>query len=266
MRYEGRKITRIERRVVARAGELIDRFRLIEAGDRVMACVSGGKDSFALLETLLILQRRSPVAFELVAVNLDQGWPGYDQARVRAWLEGRAVPVHLARRDHAAAVEDKLRAGTVPCSLCSRLRRGALYGIAEELGCTKVALGHHLDDAADSLLLNLFFNGRLASLPPRLAARDGRNVVIRPLLAVTEAEVVELARSRGYPVQRCGCPFVCAGAGERLRVRALVDELERAHPRVRDSVRRALANVQTEFLWVGREGRSPPPEPQPRDE
>lgn len=258
MRYEGKRLTREERRVVRRAGELIDRHRLIEAGDRVMACLSGGKDSYALVDVLLVLRRRSPVPFEVVAVNLDQGWPGYDQGRVAAWLETRPVAVHLARVDHASVVQDKLAPGTVPCSLCSRLRRGALYGIAEDLGCAKVALGHHLDDAADSLLLNLLFNGRLASLPPRLRARDGRNVVIRPLLSTTEAELAALAEARGYPVQRCGCPFVCSAAGERLRVRRILDDLEASHPRVRDSIRRALANVQPEFLWVEGDERDEP--------
>lgn len=250
MKYEDRKLTKLERKVVKGAGELIERFRLIEPNDKVMVCVSGGKDSYALLDVLLILQRRAPVPFELIALNLDQGWAGYDQERVMAWLATKPVEAHAARREHGAVVEEKLAAGTVPCSLCSRLRRGALYDLAAELGCTKVALGHHLDDAADSLLLNLMFNGRLASLPPRLEAKDGRNVVIRPLLAVSEAELIELAELRGYPMVRCGCPFVCASVGERLRVRQLREEMAHYHPRILTSIRAALSNVQTKFLWV----------------
>ena len=229
--------------------ELVEAHGLLEAGDRVMACLSGGKDSYALLDILLVLQRRSPVPFEVVAVNLDQGWSGYEQERVGAWLATKPVRAHLERRDHAAVVEAKIGRGAVPCSLCSKLRRGALYGVAERLGCTKIALGHHLDDAADSLLLNMFFNGRLASLPPRLESDDGRRVVVRPLLALTERELVELAGLRGYPIVRCGCPFVCAAFGERLRVRGIIDELERVHPRIRDSIRGALSNVQPRFLW-----------------
>lgn len=250
MKYEGSRLSRLERRVVAQAGELIERFRLIEPGDRIMACVSGGKDSYALLDVLLILRRRAPVDFDVVALNLDQGWAGYDQARVLAWLATKDVESVGVRRDHAAVVDEKLGATVVPCSLCSRLRRGALYDLAVEHRCTKVALGHHLDDAADSLLLNLLFNGRLASLPPRMDARDKRNVVIRPLLAVAEADLIALAQARGYPMVRCGCPFVCASFGERLRVRQLREDLQRRHPRILTSIRKALSNVQTEFLWV----------------
>jgi len=253
MRYEGRRLDRTTRRIVSRAGELIDRYGLIAEGDRVMVCVSGGKDSYALLDVLMILSQRSPVRFELVAVHLDQGWPGSHHAEVSRWLSQKPVESHVVFRDHASVVDEKLDGAATPCSLCSRLRRGALYGIADELGCEKLALGHHLDDAIDSLLLNLFHNGRLASLPPKLLAKDGRHVVIRPLLAVTEAEILALAGSRGYPLVRCTCPFVCASTGERLRVRQIVDELETFHPRIRDSVRRALSNVQTQYLWVDSE-------------
>jgi tRNA 2-thiocytidine biosynthesis protein TtcA len=250
MKYEGKRLTKLERGIVKQAGVLIERFRLIEPGDRIMVCVSGGKDSYALLEILLILQRSAPIAFELVALNLDQGWAGYDQERVMSWLATKPVEAHGVRREHGEIVQEKLDANLVPCSLCSRLRRGSLYDLAVELGCSKVALGHHLDDAADSLLLNLMFNGRLASLPPRLLAKDGRNVVIRPLLAVSEAELIELAMLRGYPMVRCGCPFVCASVGERLRVRQLREEMQRHHPRILTSIRAALANVQTKFLWM----------------
>lgn len=250
MKYEGRRLTRAERRVVSNAGDMIDRFDLIEAGDRVMVCLSGGKDSYALLDVLRILSLRSPVRFELVAVHLDQGWEGGHHDEVARWIEPKGLEWHLFRRDHASVVEEKLDAVQTPCSLCSRLRRGALYDIAVELECTKIALGHHLDDAIDSLMLNLFHNGRLATLPPRLEARDGRNLVIRPLIGVKEEEILEMAHLRGYPIVRCTCPFVCASTGERLRVRQMIDEAERFHPRIRDSIRRALSNVQTEFLWV----------------
>jgi tRNA 2-thiocytidine biosynthesis protein TtcA len=249
MLYEGQRITRAERRIVSRAGEMIDRFGLVAEGDRVMVCVSGGKDSYALLDVLRILAQRAPVRFELVAVHLDQGWQGSHHAEVERWLTARGIEHHVVHRDHASVIAEKQSSDTIPCSLCSRLRRGALYGIADDLGCATLALGHHLDDAIESLLLNMLHNGRLASLPPSLRARDGRHRVIRPLLAVTEAEILEMARTRGYPVVRCTCPFVCASTGERLRVRKIVDDLQRLHPRVRDSLRRALSNVQTEFLW-----------------
>jgi tRNA 2-thiocytidine biosynthesis protein TtcA len=258
MLYEGSRITRAERRIVGRAGDLIERFGLVGEGDRVMVCVSGGKDSYALLDVLRILALRAPVRFELVAVHLDQGWEGSHHAEVARWLAGKGIEYHVVRRDHASVIEEKLSSDTIPCSLCSRLRRGALYGVADEIGCAKLALGHHLDDAIDSLMLNMFHNGRLAALPPMLRARDGRHRVIRPLLAVPEAEILEMARSRGYPVVRCTCPFVCTSTGERLRVRAIIDELQRFHPRIRDSLRSALSNVQTEFLWASPRGASPP--------
>jgi tRNA 2-thiocytidine biosynthesis protein TtcA len=253
--YEGKRITRAERRIVNRAGDLIERYGLVAEGDRVMVCVSGGKDSYALLDVLHVLSHRAPVRFELVAVHLDQGWPGSRHAEVARWLEGKGLEFHVVHRDHASVVDEKLTADKIPCSLCSRLRRGALYGIADELGCATLALGHHLDDAIESLLLNMLHNGRLASLAPSLRAKDGRHRVIRPLLAVPEAEILEMAASRGYPVVRCTCPFVCQSTGERLRVRKIVDDLERLHPRVRASLRKALSNVQLEFLW----GSSPDP-------
>ena len=166
------------------------------------------------------------------------------------WLSAKPVEAVAVRRDHATIVDEKLGVGKMPCSLCSRLRRGALYDLAVEHGATKVALGHHLDDAADSLLLNLLFNGRLASLPPWMRSKDERNIVIRPLLSTPEAELIELAGDRGYPLVRCGCPFVCASVGERLRIRQMREELQRTHPRILTSIRKALSNVQTEYLWV----------------
>jgi tRNA 2-thiocytidine biosynthesis protein TtcA len=250
MKFDGRRLTRAEQRVVKTVAETVERWRLVEDGDRVMVCLSGGKDSYALLDVLRILAARAPIDFEIVAVHLDQGWEGGHHAAIAQWMERAGLDLHVVRRDHAAIVDEKVAAGTTPCSLCSRLRRGALYDIAVDLRCTKVALGHHLDDAIDSLLLNLLHNGRLASLPPRLRSKDGRNVLIRPLVAVDERSILALAELRGYPLVRCTCPFVCASTGERLRVRAVIDEMERLHPRVRASVRRALSNVQTEFLWV----------------
>jgi tRNA 2-thiocytidine biosynthesis protein TtcA len=246
----GQKLTKQERRIVKRAAKLIERFNLIEANDRIMVCISGGKDSYAMLEVLQVLQRKSPIPFSLIAVHLNQGWKLEEHFHIQGWLKDNGVEYRMEVRDHAAVVEEKLTGSRVPCALCSRLRRGALYGIAEKLQCNKLALGHHLDDAADSLLLNLFHNGRLASLPPLLQAKNGIHQVIRPLLAVPESEIKEMAAARGYPVVRCGCPFVCAATGERLRVRGIIDELEREHPRIRDSIRRALSNVQGKYLWV----------------
>lgn len=250
MKYEGKILTKLDRRIVAQAGDLIERFGLIEEGDRVMVCISGGKDSYALLDILLIMQRRAPISFEVFALNLDQGWVGYDQESVMRWLATKPIEAFAERREHGTIVDEKLDGGKMPCSFCSRLRRGALYALAVEHGATKIALGHHLDDAADSLLLNLLFNGRLAALPPRMVSKDQRNIVIRPLLATSEADLIKLAHQRGYPIVRCGCPFVCASLGERLRVREMREELQRTHPRILTSIRKAMSNVQDEYLWV----------------
>jgi tRNA 2-thiocytidine biosynthesis protein TtcA len=240
--------SRLERAIVRKVGEAVGDFDMIAAGDRIMVCLSGGKDSYALLDALRVLRRRSPVAFDLLAVNVDQGWPDYETRAIAEHLRDEAVPHHMASAAYARIVEAKLRPGQTPCSLCSRFRRAYLYDLAQELGCTKIALGHHMDDLVETLMLNLLFSGRLASMPPKLQAEDGRNVVIRPLAYVSEAETQAFAEERGYPVVRCGCPSCGLPDQKRQVVKRLLLELESAHPGTKRQMLAALRNVNAGHL------------------
>ncbi len=237
------------RMICKRVGQLFGTYpKLIEDGDKVMVCVSGGKDSYALLDVMKDLQARAPVRFEILAVNIDQGWPGYDTAAIAAHLESVGVPFQMVTEDYAAIVESKLRPGQTPCSLCSRFRRGVLYNLAQELGCTKIALGHHSDDLIETLVMNMFFSGRLASMPPVLYSDDGRNTVIRPLALVPEALLVEYAHKREFPVVRCGCPSCGLPAQKRQVIKRLLTELEEESPQIKTHMLAALQNVVPDHL------------------
>jgi tRNA 2-thiocytidine biosynthesis protein TtcA len=252
--FEGRELgafrfgSKLERAIVRKVGEAVGAHGLIADGDRLMVCVSGGKDSYVLLDALRVLARRAPVRFTLVAVNVDQGWPDYETRAIEDHLRAEGVEYHMANATYAEIVEAKLQPGQTPCSLCSRFRRAFLYDLAPRLGCTKIALGHHLDDLLETLLLNLFFSGRLASMPPRLVADDGRNVVIRPLAYVQESETLAFAEERGYPVVRCGCPSCGLPDQKRQVVKRLLSGLEKAHPRLKRSMLAAIRNVNAEQL------------------
>jgi tRNA 2-thiocytidine biosynthesis protein TtcA len=245
--------SKLERNLVRKAGEVIGAFDLISRGDVVMVCVSGGKDSYALLDVLQLLQRRSPVPFELLAVNVDQGWPGYDTASIKAHLEREGVPYRMEHGDFAHIVEDKLRPGQTPCTLCSRFRRGYLYDLADRVSASlggrtvKIALGHHADDAIETLMLNLMFSGRLASMPPRMTSEDG-HVVIRPLAYVTEAETREYAVERDYPLVRCGCLSCGLPDQKRQVVKRLLGSLELESPGTKQQMLAAMHNVQPSHL------------------
>ncbi|MEO0326274.1 MAG: tRNA 2-thiocytidine(32) synthetase TtcA [Myxococcota bacterium] len=238
---------RLERRLARDLGRCVRDFALIEAGDRVMVCVSGGKDSYTLLELLTRAQRRAPVPFELVAVHLDQGHPGYDGSSLRAWLEAQGHAHHMLREDTYSIVKKRVPAGKTTCSLCSRLRRGVLYRVAEELGCTKIALGHHRDDALETLLLNLFFAGSLGAMPPKLVSNDGRHVVIRPLLYAAEADIASYARLRDFPILPCD---LCGSQPDlwRQHVKDLLADLEGRIPGLRNSMLAALGHVRPRHL------------------
>lgn len=237
----------IERRLFRDLGKAIANHGLIADGDRIMVAMSGGKDSYGMMVLLRDVQRRAPVRFELVAVHLDQGHPGYDGEPLRRWLEAEGVEHHILREDTYRIVIEKIPEGKTYCSLCSRLRRGVLYAAAERLGCSKIALGHHRDDALETLLLNLFFSGKLAAMPPRLVSDDGRHVVIRPLILCSEADLAELARRRAFPILPCN---LCGSQSEaqRKQMKALLAELERKHPTVRSSMLAALQNVVPSHL------------------
>lgn len=240
--------SKLEREIVRKTGEAVGEFDMIADGDKVMVCISGGKDSYALLDALRILRRRSPVRFELLAINVDQGWPGYDTAQIEEHLRSEGVAYQMEKATYAEIVEAKLRPGQTPCSLCSRFRRGYLYDLAQRVGATKIALGHHADDAIETLMLNMFFSGRLASMPPKLFAEDGKNVVIRPLAFVTEAETTAYAEERGYPLVRCGCLSCGLPDQKRQVVKRMLSDLEEAQPGTKRQMLAALRNVKAGHL------------------
>jgi tRNA 2-thiocytidine biosynthesis protein TtcA len=244
--------SKLERRIVLKTGAACADYGLLEEGDRVMVCISGGKDSYALLDTLLLLQRKAPVSFTLFAVNVDQGWPGYATDAIAAHLESRGVEHRMVRAHEIAQVVERVLApsetGATPCSLCSRLRRGVLYGLAQEMGATKIALGHHLDDLAETLLMNLFFSGSLRSMPAKLRSDDGRNVVIRPMVYVEEKDLIAYAAERRYPVVRCSCPTCGLPDQQRQVVKRMLSDLESQHSGLKTQMLAALKNVKAGHL------------------
>lgn len=237
------------RAICKKVGQLLGDFpKLIEEGDRIMVCISGGKDSYAMLDVLLDLQQRAPVRFDLIAVNIDQGWPGYDTPKIEQHLRNLGVDYRMITEDYAAIVEAKLKPGQTPCSLCSRFRRGVLYNLAQDLACTKIALGHHADDLIETLVMNLFYSGRLASMPPILHSDDGRNTVIRPLSLVPEALLVGYAATRDFPVVRCGCPSCGLPAQKRQVIKRLLASLAEENPQIKTHMVAALRNVVPDHL------------------
>lgn len=239
--------SRLERELSRSMGRCVGDFDLIDDGDRVMVCLSGGKDSYTMLQLLERLRRRAPVRFELLAVHLDQGHPGYDGSPLTDWLEAGGYAYRILREDTYAIVTDKLDEASTYCSLCSRLRRGILYNAAEELGCTKIALGHHREDALETLLLNLMYTGSLKSMPPKLVSDDGRNVVIRPLLYCDEPTIARYSALARFPILPCD---LCGSQDglKRQQVKALLGQLEAMAPKAKQSMLAALTNVRATHL------------------
>jgi tRNA 2-thiocytidine biosynthesis protein TtcA len=238
---------KLEKRLCRLVGQAIGDYDMIGTGDKVMVCLSGGKDSYALLDILLKLQRRAPVDFQIVAVNLDQKQPGFPEHVLPDYLKALGVPFHIEEQDTYSIVKDKIPEGKTMCSLCSRLRRGILYRVADELGATKIALGHHRDDMLQTLFLNMFFGGKLKGMPPKLVSDDGKHMVIRPLAYVDERDLVRWAEVQAFPL----IPCTLCGSQENLQrkqVGAMLKEWDRKFPGRLDNMLHALQNVVPSHL------------------
>jgi tRNA 2-thiocytidine biosynthesis protein TtcA len=241
-RRHSNNFKKLEAQLRSAAGKAIADFGMIAEGDRVMVCLSGGKDSYTLLDVLLSLRRSSPVHFDLIAVNLDQKQPGFPEHVLPEYLARLRVPFHIIEQDTYAVVKRVIPEGKTMCGLCSRLRRGALYRYAAEHGITKLALGHHRDDLVETLFLNLFFGGRLKSMPPKLLSEDRRHIVIRPLAYVPERDIARYAAAREFPIIPC---TLCGSQGhlQRVAVKAMLREWELQHPGRVESIFSSLRNV-----------------------
>ncbi len=241
------EVARLEKRILRAAAEAIQDFGLVEHGDRILVAVSGGKDSYTLLHVLMRLRERAPIDFDLVAVNLDQGQPGFPAHVVEGHLRAVGVPYRMIARDTYSVVRRLVPEGKAACSVCSRLRRGVLYGAAIEMGCTKIALGHHRDDLVETLLLSALYSGALKSMPPKLRAKDGRNVVVRPLAYAAEEDIAAFAAAMRFPVVPCD---LCGSQPNlrRRRVKELLAELSAEHPSVKGNLLHALGRVVPSHL------------------
>lgn len=242
--FEANKLSKRLHRLV---GQAIGDFNMIEPGDKVMVCLSGGKDSYALLDILLGMKQRAPIEFDIVAVNLDQKQPGFPADVLPRYLQERGVPFHIENQDTYSVVKKLIPEGKTMCSLCSRLRRGILYRVAGELGATKIALGHHRDDMVVTLLMNMFFGSRLKGMPPKLVSDDGRNVVIRPLAYVAETDLEAWAAHRQFPIIPC---TLCGSQDnlQRVQVKAMIREWEKKYPGRIDNMLTAMGNVVPSHL------------------
>ncbi|RUO31766.1 tRNA 2-thiocytidine(32) synthetase TtcA [Aliidiomarina sedimenti] len=240
-------MNKLEKRIRRLAGQAIGDFRMIEDGDKVMVCLSGGKDSYTLLSVLMYLKKVAPIHFDIVAVNLDQKQPGFPEHVLPAYLDTLAIDYKIVEEDTYSIVKDKIPAGKTTCSLCSRLRRGILYRTAAELGATKIALGHHRDDMLETLFLNMFHGGTLKSMPPKLASDNGEHVVIRPLAYVKEKDIERYAQGQGYPIIPCN---LCGSQEnlQRKQIKELLRDWDRKFPGRIESMFTAMQNVVPSHL------------------
>ena len=242
-----RTLARLEARLRSATGKAIADYGMIESGDRVMVCVSGGKDSYTLLDLLSSLEHRAPVEFEIVAVNLDQKQPGFPADVLPAYLERLGVPFRIVTEDTYSVVKRVIPQGKTMCGLCSRLRRGILYRVATEIGATKIALGHHRDDIVETLFLNMFYGGRLKTMPPKLRSDDGRHIVIRPLAYCAERDIARYARGKAYPIIPCR---LCGSQehAQRKKIKAMLADWEREDPGRTVRLFRSLQHVSPSHL------------------
>ena len=236
------EINKLSKRLHRQVGAAIIDFNMIEEGDKVMVCLSGGKDSYAMLDILLSLRERSPVKFDMIAVNLDQKQPGFPEHVLPGYLRARGVPFHIEEQDTYSIVTQHIEPGKTMCSLCSRLRRGILYRVAGELGCTKIALGHHRDDIVVTMFMNMFFGSRLKGMPPKLVSDDGRNVVIRPLAYVNEDDLVRWAEHKEFPIIPC---TLCGSQDnlQRVQIKQMIREWDKQYPGRIENIFTAMGNI-----------------------
>ncbi|KRG79320.1 tRNA 2-thiocytidine biosynthesis protein TtcA [Stenotrophomonas ginsengisoli] len=242
-----REHSKLGKRLRHQVGQAIADFGMIEAGDKVMVCLSGGKDSYTLLDILMQLQKKAPVPFELIAVNLDQKQPGFPEHVLPEYLRGIGVPFHIIEQDTYSVVSRVIPEGKTMCSLCSRMRRGSLYSWAEANGVTKIALGHHRDDMVATFFMNLFHHSKVSGMPPKLRSDDGKHVVIRPLAYVREADIIEYADSRQFPIIPCN---LCGSQEnlQRKQVGLMMQQWERDHPGRIEQISRALGDIRPSQL------------------
>ena len=236
------------KRIKNRVGRAIADFNLIEDGDRIGVAVSGGKDSYTLLHILEELRKRAPVRYEIMAINIDSGYPGFRADIIEEHLREHGFASHMEKTDHYGIIKEKRRPDTSYCSFCARLKRGVLYSLAQRFNCNKLALGHHMDDFIETLLLNQFFVGSLKAMAPGMLADNGLTTVIRPLVYVAEEDIIRFSRNNRFPVVCCCCPVCGVADRQRKRMKELLKELEKENPFVKRSLLKALANVQPRHL------------------
>lgn len=241
---------KLSKRLRHNVGKAIEDFQMIEDGDKVMVCLSGGKDSYAMLDILLSLKKSAPIHFDIVAVNMDQKQPGFPEHILPAYLEEIGVDFHILEKDTYSVVKEKVPEGKTTCSLCSRLRRGSLYGYAESIGANKIALGHHRDDIIETLFLNMFYGAKLKSMPPKLLSDDKKNIVIRPLSYCKEVDIAEFARLKEFPIIPCN---LC-GSQENLQrqnIKKMLTDWEKEQPGRSENIFRSIANIAPSQLADG---------------
>ena len=249
-RKEKTEFNKLQKRLRRNAGNAIVDYTMIEEGDKVMVCLSGGKDSYAMLDILMNLQHSAPIDFELVAVNLDQKQPGFPEHVLPAYLDELGLPYYILEKDTYSIVKEVVPEGKTTCGLCSRLRRGSLYGFAGEIGATKIALGHHRDDIVETLFLNMFFGGTLKAMPPKLLSDDRRNVVIRPLAYCKEKDLARYADYKAFPIIPCN---LCGSQEnlQRVQVKKMLADWEREYPGRTETIFRSIRNVAPSQLADG---------------
>lgn len=246
-RKETLEFNKLQKRLRRNVGKAIADYNMIEQGDRVMVCLSGGKDSYAMLDVLISLQHSAPVEFELIAVNLDQKQPGFPEEVLPRYLADLGVPYYILEKDTYSIVKEVVPEGKTTCGLCSRLRRGSLYGFAQDIGATKIALGHHRDDIVETLFLNMFFNGKLKAMPPKLLSDDKQNVVIRPLAYCKEQDLERYSRYKEFPIIPCN---LCGSQEhlQRVQVKQMLAQWEREYPGRTESIFRSICHVSPSQL------------------